>query len=152
VKGHAERALALHSEKFNCAQAVFAAFAPELGIREEDAFKAAAGFGGGMGRLQETCGAVTGALMVLGHRHGMVRPGETAAKEETYGEVQKFVRRFREIHGTSNCRELLRCDLNTPEGLAYYNEKNLSANVCTECIRSACVLLEAENARRAGGD
>ena len=137
-----DNALLLHEQKFNCAQAVFASFAPELGVGETEALKAAAGFGGGMGRLQETCGAVTGALMVLGSRHGMVQPGDTAAKEETYARVQEFVRKFREIHGTISCRDLLRCDLNTPEGMAYYKEKDLGAAVCAECIRSACLLLE----------
>ena len=139
---HIERALALHDEKFNCAQAVFATYAPAFGVGEVEALKAAAGFGGGMGRLQETCGAVTGGLMVLGCRYGMVRPGETEAKEETYAQVQEFVRRFREIHGTSSCRELLGCDLNTPEGMARYRENDLGTIVCAECIRSACRLLD----------
>ena len=136
------KALALHEQKFNCAQAVFAAFVSESGMREEDALKAAAGFGGGMGRLQEACGAVTGGLMVLGCRHGMIRSGDTEAKEATYARVQEFVRKFREVHGTISCRELLRCDLNTPEGMAYYKEKDLGKAVCTECIRTACLLLE----------
>ena len=139
---HVDVALALHAQQFNCAQAVFGAFAPEAGMEEKEALKAAAAFGGGMGRLQETCGAVTGALMVLGCRTGMVHPGDTAAKEETYARVREFARTFREIHGTISCRELLRCDLNTPEGMAYYKEKELGSTVCVECIRSACFLLE----------
>jgi hypothetical protein len=72
----------------------------------------------------------------------MVRPGDTASKEDTYARVREFVGNFREIHGTISCHELLRCDLNTPEGMATYTEKDLGTVVCTECIRTACLLLE----------
>ncbi len=127
---------------FNCAQAVFSAYAPSFGVEDENALRISTGFGAGMGRLQETCGAVTGAIMVIGCRHGMVDPGDSAAKETAYAEVQDFARRFRALHRTTSCKELLGCDLTTPEGQKEFKDKGLAARVCASCVRDACTILE----------
>lgn len=137
-----DAAIACHAQQFNCAQAVFSTYAPAVGIGESDSLKVSAGFGGGMGRLQEVCGAVTGSIMVIGCRYGMVRPGDMDAKEDTYARVKDFVRRFTFDHGTISCRELLGCDLNTPEGRAIFAEKDLGSLVCNRCIRTACQIIE----------
>ncbi len=127
---------------FNCAQAVFSAFAVPLGIPEQNALRIAAGFGGGMGRLQEVCGAVTGAFMIIGSRYGMVQPEDTTARDRTYELVQQFDRQFRALHGSINCRELLGCDLGTTEGRKEMKEKNLSAILCTRYVRDAAAIVE----------
>ena len=129
-------------EGFNCAQAVFATYAPSLGIKEDDALRISTGFGAGMGRQQEVCGAVTGALMVISSKHGMTDASDTVAKETTYAHVKDFTMRFLQLHGSISCHELLACDINTEEGMKDYNERKLSATVCLPCVQDACKIIE----------
>ena len=104
---HAEKARELFLEGYNCAQAVFCAFGDLTGLETDEAAKLASSFGGGMGRLREVCGTVSGALMALGMLRGYSDPKDGAAKTEHYHLVQEFARRFQEINGTIICRELL---------------------------------------------
>jgi C_GCAxxG_C_C family probable redox protein len=127
---------------FNCAQAVFSAYTPLLGVKEDDALRISTGFGAGMGRQQEVCGAVTGAYMVIGCKQGMTDANDTAAKETTYAQVKVFTRRFCQLHGTISCRELLGCDIDTEEGKRDYNERKLSATVCLPCVQDACKIID----------
>jgi len=126
---------------FNCAQAVFSAYAPLVGVTEEDALRIAAGFGGGMGRQQEVCGAVTGALMVIGCKSGSITV-DSSAKERTYAQVNDFSMEFRRLHGSLLCRDILGCDLSTVEGRRQVEEKRLSTVVCLPCVQDAGRLLE----------
>lgn len=136
-----EDALACFKEGYSCSQAVFSAFAPSLGLDRDAALKTASGFGGGMGRLAETCGAVTGAFMVLGLKFGSVTPGQQA-KEAVYVHIREFAERFKSCHGSLVCRDLLGCDLNTPEGFALAQEKKLSATICPKYVQTAAEMLE----------
>lgn len=138
----ADRAIELHGMGANCAQSVACAFAAEHGVEETALLRAATGFGGGMGRLASTCGAVTGAFMVLGLAHGMHSPGESAAKEKTYAEVREFARRFTARCGALACRDLLGVDIGTPEGLARARDEKLIAMRCPGYIRDAVLILE----------
>ena len=104
---HAEKARALFLEGFNCAQAVLCAFEDVTGLDRETSARLASSFGGGMGRLREVCGTVSGALLVLGQLCGYSDPEDARAKTEHYHLVQEFARRFKEINGTIICRELL---------------------------------------------
>ncbi len=127
-------------EGFNCAQAVFSAFAGDFGIEAKDALRIARGFGGGMARTGEVCGAVTGAFMVMGCAQNSVVEAE--AKEASYSQIREFTRRFKELHGSTLCRELLGCNLDTEEGKKLYRESNLGASVCLPCICDATALVE----------
>ena len=128
---------------FNCAQAVFTPFAKENGISESHALKIASGFGGGMGRLQATCGAVTGAYMAIGVKHGKSLGDErNEKKEKTYSLVKTFDAEFRKIFSTTSCRELLQCDLNTEEGKKHADENNLTQKVCERCVQEAVKVVE----------
>ncbi len=142
MSSHVDTAAAEFSEGFNCAQAVFSTYAPLLGVKREDALRIATGFGAGMGRTQETCGAVTGAYMVIGCKHGMRDPGETAEKEAAYTLVREFAEEFRRRHRTTSCRELLGCDMTTEEGKKTMRERNLTSTVCLACVRDASAILE----------
>ena len=104
---HAEKARTLFLEGYNCAQAVFCAFEDLTGLDREKSARLASSFGGGMGRMREVCGTVSGALMVLGLLRGYADPEDPKAKTDHYHLVQEFARRFREINGTIICRELL---------------------------------------------
>ena len=92
---------------FNCAQAVFLTFAEELGFEREVALKISSPFGGGMGRLREVCGAVSGMLMVLGMRYGYTSADSDGEKMELYRKVQQLAGEFKEKNQTIVCRELL---------------------------------------------
>ncbi len=105
---HAEEARRLFLEGYNCAQAVFCAFRDETGLRIDAAARMSSSFGGGMGRLREVCGTVSGALLALGMLRGYDDPKDPQAKAAHYRLVQEYARRFREINGTIVCRELLR--------------------------------------------
>lgn len=135
-----ETAVARFEEGCSCAQAVFSAYAEGLGMDRPTAMKVSAGFGGGMGRLAETCGAVTGAFMALGLKHG----GEEAeAREKAYQLVQEFAARFKQRYGSLVCKELIACDIGTPEGLQTMKDKKLRSGVCTGLVRSAAEIVES---------
>ena len=107
MENHAEKAARLFREGYNCAQSVFVAFTDLTGMDEQTAIRLSASFGGGMGRLRETCGGVTGALMALGLLCAPQDPTDRDAKAAHYARVQELARRFRDQHGTLLCRELL---------------------------------------------
>ena len=98
----------------NCAQAILHTYADIAGIDEETAMNIAGAFGGGMGRLREVCGTVSGALLALGMLRGYSDPGDRDAKAAHYRLVQEYAGRFREKNGTIICRELLRDVTVTP--------------------------------------
>jgi C_GCAxxG_C_C family probable redox protein len=137
-----ESAVKLFSEGFNCAQAVFSTYAPLFGVEERCALRVSTGFGAGMGRLQEVCGAATGAFMVIGCKHGMTSSSDTDEKEKAYGLIKEFEKRFCHLYGSISCRQLLGCDLNTEEGKRIFKEKNLTKVKCTEYVRDASRLVE----------
>ena len=137
-----EEAVETFSKGYLCSQAVFSTYAPLFGIDEQQALKIATGFGAGMARMQDVCGAVTGAFMVIGAKDGLTDVSNKAPLGKTYQGVRNFANRFRELHGTIMCKELLCLDLNTDEGQKELREKNLLKTVCAECVRDAARILE----------
>jgi C_GCAxxG_C_C family probable redox protein len=137
-----EIAVGKFKDGYNCAQSVLHSFADELKIDKNLALKIANGFGGGMARNQEACGAVTGAIMVLGLRYGREEGDDKSKQEDTYKKVQELIAAFREQKGTINCRELLSgCKLLTEEGQKLFKENNLIER-CHDCVRLSCGILE----------
>jgi C_GCAxxG_C_C family probable redox protein len=128
--------------RFNCAQTVFSLFAGEVGIDETTAFKIASTFGGGMSS-GGTCGAVTGALMVMGMKYGH-STSDPDAKANTKILVKKFNDRFKEQYGALTCKELLGYDTSTPEGADAAHAAGVFDTRCPRYIKSACDLLEQE--------
>ena len=106
---HEKEAARLFRSGYNCAQAVFCAFAGDIGMDIDTAARLSSSFGGGMGRMREVCGAVSGALMVLGILCGYdaTAPTADADKKAHYARVQEFCKRFREERGSIICREIL---------------------------------------------
>jgi C_GCAxxG_C_C family probable redox protein len=138
-----EKAVETFSKGFNCSQAVFSTYAPLYGIDEKQALKIATGFGAGMARMEEVCGALTGAFMVIGAKHGMTDAADRPSVGRTYQGVRKLAERFRELHGTIICKELLGgIDLNSEEEHREFEEKNLAKTVCAQCVRDAARILE----------
>lgn len=132
----ADRAAELFKSGLNCAQAVFCAFADEFGMDGATAQKVSCGLGGGVGRMREVCGTVTGASLVLGMRFG---PDKAAV----YPHVQDFCAKFKAETGSIVCRELLEGTGATQGGApeertpAYYRKRP-----CVELVRLAVGLLE----------
>jgi len=136
-----DRAVARFAQGSNCAQAVLWAYAPHFGLAPEVAMRLAAPFGGGMARMGETCGAVTGAFMVIGLQLGNTTAEDQESKERTYQLVREFVRRFAARHGSIKCRELLGCDLSTPEGWQRAREQGLFTTRCREFVRDSAQIV-----------
>lgn len=135
-----EVAKQLFESGYNCAQAVFCAFCDETGFDKETALRLSAGFGGGVGRMREVCGAVSGMTMVLSYKLASVDPAE---KGEIYALIQKAAGEFKEINGSIVCRELLNLSKgpSSPvpeERTAQYYQKR----PCAEIVRIAADITE----------
>ncbi len=142
AKSRVEQAVSNFKSGFNCAQSVFAPFSVEYGFNRETALKLATSFGGGMGLLGKTCGAITGGLMAIGLKYGRASIEDTPAKEKTYGLVQNFIKEFTEINGSNTCHDLLDCDISTTEGMNSAKEKNLFTTLCPNFVRTSAEILE----------
>jgi C_GCAxxG_C_C family probable redox protein len=137
-----EKALSYYSNGYNCAQSVVAAFTDLLNMDEEMALRMVSGFGGGMGRMQQTCGAVTGAFMIISFMRGKYDVNDTEAKEITNKLIQDFSAKFVAQHGTINCKELIKYDLNTEEGRQQAKEANVFNAECSKFVQLAVEILE----------
>lgn len=140
--GKKKEALKLFGNRLNCAQAVFASFAGDLGLDREIALRVGSGFGSGMGRMALTCGAVTGAFMVIGLKYGHTSGEDKKARDKTYELLKKFSAAFKKEHGSITCRELLGSDVSTPHGLSIAQEKDLFRTLCPKYVRSSVAILE----------
>ncbi len=138
-----EKAMSLFLEGYNCSQSVVLAFSDCYEMDPETAVRFASAFGGGMGRLREVCGSVSGMFMVLGLVRGYSDPKDREAKTQLYRDVQELARRFEEQNGAIVCRELLglsnRKDEPVPEERSadYYRKRP-----CKELIGCAAEILE----------
>lgn len=139
---NSEKAVKYFNDKFNCSQAVFATFAPLLGIPEALAFKIGCPFGAGMGRMQETCGAVTGAFMVIGLKHGKSSPEEEHLKELSYELVNKFTEMFQSRNRTIKCRDLIGIDISSKEGFERARELGIFDTLCVKFVKDAVEITE----------
>lgn len=104
------RAVELFKSGFNCSQSVFAAFSDQYGITEELALKLSASFGGGIGRMRQTCGAACGLFMLLGLETGATNSIDRDKKAHNYHEVQLLAEKLKEVNGSIICSELLGLD------------------------------------------
>ena len=137
-----EQAIACFESGLNCSQSVFAPYAEQFGLGREIALKIASCFGGGVGQMGQICGAVSGALMILGLKYGNTDPHDQEARKRKHACIRKFVEEFTARHHSLICRELLNCDISTPAGLQYAREQQLFAACCPPFIRSAAEILE----------
>jgi len=127
----------LFNQSYNCAQIVCSKFGPTLGITREDCFRIASGFGAGMSTLQEVCGAVTGAFMVLGMKYGNIHINDKLAKQKIYDMVQEFTRQFKAKNRSINCKVLLDYDISTPAGLQKARDQKIFQTKCPYFVHDA---------------
>jgi C_GCAxxG_C_C family probable redox protein len=137
-----EAAGKLFSSGLNCAQSVLASKSDFTGIPVPDSLRIATGFGAGMAQMQKTCGAVTGAYMVIGARYGRIDPEDQAARDKTYSLMEAFNRRFLEMHGSLSCRELLGVDLKTREGAEEADKGAYFEKKCKKYVEDAAGILD----------
>jgi C_GCAxxG_C_C family probable redox protein len=137
-----EKAIKRFREGYNCAQSTLYVFTVNT-MDETLALNISAGFGVGMGRKQEVCGAISGAIMVLGLKYGNDGNDSKEKINNVYKKARYLIERFTKEKGTVNCRELLNgCDLSTDEGQEYFQKNNLKENNCCEYIALTCRILE----------
>jgi C_GCAxxG_C_C family probable redox protein len=126
------------TQGFNCSQAVFSAYASQLGIADETALKLASPFGGGVAHQGDVCGAVSGGLMALGLGRGSATVDQ---KDETYRLAEEFIQRFQERHGSILCRELIGHDISTLAGLKNAREQKVFNTICPGLVKDAAGLV-----------
>jgi len=106
-----DKAVACFDEGFNCSSSVFSTYCEDFGLDKETGLKLSCPLGGGMGRLQGTCGAVSGAYLLIGLKHGMYLKEDPDARIKTYDMVREFARLFAERNESTNCRDIIGVDL-----------------------------------------
>ena len=138
---HAAFAAELFENGYNCAQAVAVAFCDITGQKQHVAAAMASSFGGGMGRMREVCGAVSGMLLVAGILYGYDTPGDDAGKKAHYQRIQDMAARFREEAGSIICREILKNPPSdpspTPRSPEFYQMRP-----CTRMVYRAAEILD----------
>lgn len=128
-------------EGYACSQAILAEYGAPLGLDRNLALKIASGFAGGM-RQGETCGAVTGAFMVLGLLFCGVDGDKIGGRQRIYDSVTEFTLAFEAIHGSVQCKALLGHDIGTPEGMKALKEGNLFETECPRFVETAATILD----------
>jgi len=137
----AAQAVATFRDGINCTQAILAAWGSRHGLDRDTAMKLGGAFGSGM-NMGETCGAVTGALMVIGLRHAKVSKAGFLSRDRTERETLELIERFKARNGTVSCKELLGCDLGTPQGRAAARRDRSFKTRCPKFVRDAAEILE----------
>ena len=124
-----------------CSQAVLTQFCEQFGLDQLTALKISSGFPAGM-QMAGICGAVTGAYMVLGLKFADQESAQSAGRTRVYEAIAEFNRRFKQHHGTLDCKDLLGCNIMTPEGKTTAKEENLFTTVCPKFVAEATLILQ----------
>lgn len=135
-------AMACFRNGFTCSSAVFSTFSEDLGLNPEIAKKCACGFGAGISKTGNICGAVSGAILVIGLKYGKTIQGDDTATEKTRSLVREFMQEFIQRHGSNNCTELLGYNLSKPDEYEKARENKLFVTKCPELVRDATAILE----------
>lgn len=139
---NATAAEAMFKEGFNCAQAVLSCCGKSYGLSREAGCRMGSAFVGGMGMMGLTCGSVTGAFMVIGLKHAQLDAKDAKPAGEANRVVREFSRRWKELHGSLCCSELLGHDISTPEGLQAIATEGSFTKKCPILVRDAAALVE----------
>jgi C_GCAxxG_C_C family probable redox protein len=133
----------LFEKGYNCSQSVLGAFCEELGFDFETALKLSSSFGGGMGRMREVCGALTGAFMVAGLKKGYTSPENDKGKAEHYKLIQAIAQKFKEENGSILCYEILGLEKKGDSFVpAKRTDEYYEKRPCSECVASAAKIIE----------
>lgn len=137
-----EQAVSCFGEGFSCAQAVLSSYGPQFGLEREAALRVAGAFGGGIAHMGQTCGVVTGALMVIGLQHGKTQAEDDEAKEMCYDLAREFVERFKARNRSITCKELLGLDISIAEEKLLAQEQDIFNTLCPRLVQDAAEIIE----------
>jgi len=145
IESRVSIAITFFEQGYNCSQAVFMAYSDMYGIDTETAAKLATSFGGGMGRLREVCGAVSGMFLVLGLQYPFIDTKDKTAKNTNYKVVQRTANEFKSIMGSYICADLLKLkhEPQNPES-SERNETYYKSRFCTRCVKLAAEITGKE--------
>lgn len=138
---YADRAEELFFSGFNCAQSLYAAFAPLVGVEEREALRLASPFGGGFGRMRQVCGAFSGLTLVLGHLFGYAELS-SPEKDALYPRVQELGKRFESRCGSLVCKEILKNKVDVGGIASPRTEEYYRSRPCGRVVRAAAEILE----------
>jgi C_GCAxxG_C_C family probable redox protein len=138
-----EKALEYFSKNHSCSQSILCAFAPQLGLDYDLAFKISSALGGGMARQGKTCGAVSGALMVIGLKFRNSSPIDEDNRNLTYEKAQQFLTKFIELNGSQMCKDLVGYDISTDEGIQEADEKGIFEQKCPNFVKTSAEILNS---------
>jgi len=136
-----EQAVAYYKQGYTCTQSILASFAARYGLQKSLAFRIGEPFGAGTSCTNDMCGSVTGAIMVLGLQYGSASSDDLAARSYTYRCIHELIRRFKDVHGSIQCTDLLGYDLSDPQQLQQVWEKGLFMQLCPILVRDAAQIL-----------
>ena len=137
-----KNAVSCFSEGFSCSQAVLSAYSDLFNLDRNTALKISQPFGGGIAHQGETCGAVSGAFLVIGLKFGRTQAEDLEAREKTYEKILDFIDQFSSKNGSTVCKELLGHDMSTPEGFQRAKDAGLFETLCPKLIQSSGEILE----------
>jgi len=137
-----KNAVSCFNEGFSCSQAVLSAYSDLFNLDRNTALKISQPFGGGIAHQGETCGAVSGAFLVIGLKYGRTQAEDLEAREKTYEKILDFIDQFALKNGSNVCKELLGCDISTPEGFQKAEDAGLFETLCPKLIQSSIKILE----------
>ena len=137
-------AATLFKSGYNCSQSVLAVFAEECGISKETALKIACPFGGGIGGLGKTCGALTGAIMVVGLKHGSTKTTDLDAKKVSNEKTRRLIETFEKNHGTTLCNNLVGLDIANLSGAEMMAQSAHFQRTCPKFLETVITYLEEE--------
>ena len=137
-----EKAIECFKNGYNCSQSVFCSLSNFTGLDEDTSLKIATAFGAGIGRNQKVCGAVTGAIMAIGMKHGMGLEGNKEAKEHACDLTNEFIAEFKRKHQEIGCLELIGADMHTDEGNEKIEKENLFETRCARFVIDAAEIAE----------
>lgn len=143
IKKRTDYAVQLFEQGYNCSQSVFMAYADKFGVDKTLAASLSTSFGGGIGRLREMCGAVSGGAMLLGLKYPHLDPSDATPKNSNYLIVQNFALEFKKEIGSYNCDDILDIFSALPE----INTEQAAfsiVNPCVKCVKVAAELVAAK--------
>ena len=126
----------------NCCQSMILIYGPQYGLTEDVGLRLGTGFAGGLARHGEVCGAVAGAIMVIGLSNGMTSEEDMDRRDKTYELVNEFIKRFKKNNSSIKCRDLLGCDLSTQEGREKAKSEGLFETLCPKFVKTSAEILE----------
>ena len=137
-----KEAVSVFLKGFLCSQAILSTYGTQYGLETKIALKLSSPFGAGMGRLGNICGAVNGALMVIGLKYGNSKVSESKKKEKTFTIAREFIKKFESQNESIICKKLLNCDISTLEGRNKAIKDKYFIEICPKFVQDAAEILE----------